>query len=137
MTVVVDTNVIVSGLLSPAGPPGEILRMVASGQLRLCYDARVLAEYRTVLARQRFGFDQDLIRDFLEQIEHSGVLAMTTPIGERFTDDDDRPFAEVAMGCQAAYLITGNLRHFPSPRYGETEVVQPAQFIDLVRGETQ
>lgn len=44
MKVVLDTNVVVSGLLSPFGPPGEIVRMTADGFLELCYDARILSE---------------------------------------------------------------------------------------------
>ena len=56
-----DTNVLVSGLLSPFGPPGEIVRMVSSGAVVLCLDARIFAEYDDVLARPRFGFDPDSV----------------------------------------------------------------------------
>jgi predicted nucleic acid-binding protein len=45
MRIVVDTNVLVSGLLSPFGPPGVIVSLTAAGRLSLCYDARILAEY--------------------------------------------------------------------------------------------
>ncbi len=50
MIVVVDTNVLVAGLLSPFGPPGEIVRMIVAGSLSLCFDARILSEYSDVLA---------------------------------------------------------------------------------------
>ncbi|MBM3277488.1 MAG: PIN domain-containing protein [Candidatus Handelsmanbacteria bacterium] len=46
MRVVLDTNVLVSGLLSPYGPPVELVRLVAMGVLQVCYEARILAEYR-------------------------------------------------------------------------------------------
>ncbi len=58
MKVVLDTNVVVSGLLSPFGPPGEIIRMTAGGLLELCYDARILSEYQSVLLREKFPFDR-------------------------------------------------------------------------------
>ena len=45
MKIVLDTNVLVAGLLSPFGPCGEIVRMVSSGEVTLCFDALILAEY--------------------------------------------------------------------------------------------
>ena len=62
MRIVLDTNVLVSGLLSPHRPPGEIVRLVSGGLVSLCLDARIVAEYRDVLARPRFGFDQAALR---------------------------------------------------------------------------
>ena len=84
MTVVVDTNVIVSGLLSPMGAPGEVVRLVAAGELRLCYDSRLIAEYRAVLARPKFRFDQEYIEAVLDQLESLGSLVTTKPLGGRF-----------------------------------------------------
>ncbi|MBE0618826.1 MAG: putative toxin-antitoxin system toxin component, PIN family, partial [Proteobacteria bacterium] len=59
MIIVLDTNVLVAGLLSPFGPPGQIARMVSSEDLHLCVDARILSEYAEVLRRPRFGFAPD------------------------------------------------------------------------------
>lgn len=69
MKVVVDTNVLVSGLLSPFGPPGEIVRMIAGGSLYLCFDARILTGYTDVLKQPTFQFDAELIKIFLDQIK--------------------------------------------------------------------
>ncbi|HXL73081.1 MAG TPA: putative toxin-antitoxin system toxin component, PIN family, partial [bacterium] len=61
MIVVLDTNVLVSGLLSPYGPPGEIVRMVSSRALSLCFDARIISEYAEVLTRPKFPFRRDAV----------------------------------------------------------------------------
>ena len=61
VNVVVDTNVLVAGLLSPFGPPGEIIRMIASGAVTLCVDARILTEYAEVLSRPKFQFETEQI----------------------------------------------------------------------------
>ena len=53
MKIVLDTNVLVAGLLSPFGSCGDIVRMVSSGNLTLCIDARVLSEYHEVLERPK------------------------------------------------------------------------------------
>lgn len=49
-TWVFDTNVVVSGLLSPLGPPGRLIDMVLARQLRMTLDERIEAEYREVLS---------------------------------------------------------------------------------------
>ena len=59
MKIVLDTNVLVSGLLNPYGPPGRIVQMVAAGALQLCFDARIICEYRDVLVRPVFGFQAE------------------------------------------------------------------------------
>jgi hypothetical protein len=59
MKIVLDTNVLVSGLLTPYGSSGKIVRMIFSGDLTLILDARILSEYRDVLVRPKFGFNKD------------------------------------------------------------------------------
>jgi len=73
MKVVLDTNVIVSGLLSPFGRAGEIMRLVASGKLELCYDARIISEYKSVLLRNKFSFLKESVEDLIDQIRFAGA----------------------------------------------------------------
>ena len=61
MNIVLDTHVLVAGLLSPFGTCGQILRMVSSGELSFCFDARILAEYEEVLGRPKFKFEKDKV----------------------------------------------------------------------------
>ena len=133
MKVVLDTNVVVSGLISPFGAPGEIVRMVASGALELCYDARVLSEYRSVLLRQKFSFDQAHVEDLLDQIEACGHVTAGKLLTERLSDSDDEPFLEVALGGEAHYLVTGNLKHYPAKKRQGMRVVSPTEFLEIYR----
>ena len=55
MRVVVDTNVLVSGLLTPGGTPGSNINMIAEGDLRVCHDPRIFEEYGAVLGRPEFN----------------------------------------------------------------------------------
>ncbi len=57
MRIVVDTNVLVSGLLNPYGSPGRILDLVLSGRIQVLYDDRILEEYQDVLARPQLAID--------------------------------------------------------------------------------
>jgi len=133
MRVVIDTNVIVSGLLSPHGPPGEIVRMVASGSLEVCYDARILSEYAGVLPRPKFRLDRVEAQHLLEKVERHGWVVSATPLAKRLPDRNDEKFLEVALAGGAEYLVTGNLKHYPPAKRQSVRVVSPAEFLALYR----
>lgn len=133
MRLVLDTNVLVSGLLSPFGPPGEIVRMVSSGSIVLCLDARIFDEYEQVLLRPRFGFDPDSVAALLDYIDFRSEVAASEPLSQRLPDPDDEPFLEVAIACSADCLITGNVRHFPPEARGGVTVLTPSDFLEVYR----
>jgi len=133
MKIVLDTNVLVSGLLSPSGPPAEIDHWVASGVLQLCLDWRTLCEYRMVLQRPKFRFDPQKVNDFLTQIEKNGIHVDTFPALSNLTDKADAVFLEVALASKAEFLVTGNLKHFPAHQRQGIQVVSPRKFIEAIK----
>jgi uncharacterized protein len=133
MNVVLDTNVLVSGLLNPYGAPGRIVELVASGELSLRFDTRILGEYREVLLRPAFSFRVEQIESLLEQIRSAGALVATVPLPHRLPDHDDEPFLEVAMAAGADCLVTGNLRHYPARSCGPIRIVSPAKLLEILR----
>ncbi len=133
MRIVLDTNILVSGLLSPFGPPGDIVRLITTGTVRVCYDARILGEYRQVLLRPAFSFSQVQIESVLAQLEADGDLVTARPLSEGPPDPDDEIFLAVAIASQAHCLVTGNLRHYPASRRQGVQVVSPRNFLELYR----
>jgi putative PIN family toxin of toxin-antitoxin system len=129
MKIVLDTNVLVAGLLSPFGPCSDIIRMVFSGNLILCIDARVLSEYREVMERPKFNFDHDKVAVILDYIEHHGWVVASAPVSPALPDPDDEPFLEIAVSGAADYLVTGNAVHFPAELCHGVKVVSPADFL--------
>ncbi len=129
MRIVLDTNVLVAGLLSPFGPCGEIVRMVSSGELTLSFDARILTEYAEVLDRPKFRFEKDKVAALLDHIEHRGRLAASSPLTQSLPDIDDEPFVEVALAAEAECLITGNQAHFPVALCQGVRVLSPGEFM--------
>lgn len=126
MKAVIDTNILVSALLSPSGSPARVLDHVLNGNVAMCYDSRMMAEYKEVLLRPKFGFDKKAIRQVIDFIVHSGISIVPMPIMEAFEDEDDKMFYEVARSANA-YLVTGNAKHFPK----EPMVLAPQEFLSL------
>lgn len=134
MRIVLDTNVLVSGLLSPFGPPAEVVRQVAAARLRLCWDVRILCEYREVLVRPAFGFDRNDVMILLDHIEREGELVTPEPLPVPLPDSDDEPFLAVARTGGVDALVTGNLRHFPEELRHGVVVLSPAELVEVMRG---
>jgi putative PIN family toxin of toxin-antitoxin system len=131
--IVVDTNVLVSGLLSPFGPPGEIVRMVSAGALTLCTDARILSEYGEVLRRPKFGFAEDDLATLLESFRAQTYSVSSVPLPRALPDPGDEPFLEVALAGGASCLVTGNRVHFPAERCLDVPVLSPAELVETWR----
>lgn len=129
MKIVLDTNVLVAGLLSPFGPCAKIVRMVSSGVLTLYFDSRILSEYSEVLQRPKFRFQTDKVVALLDYIEHRGHTVASSPLPISLPDPGDQPFLEVAFSAQAICLVTGNQAHFPPRLCRDIKVFSPSEFL--------
>jgi len=135
MIIVLDTNVLISGILKPYSKAATILRLVTDGAVQLAYDLRILSEYRDVLKRSEFNFAQENVEDFLEQVEEEGLLVSVKPLRFHLSDPDDEPFLEVALSGGAEAIVTGNKRHFPKKEYETVKILSPAEFLEAVKGK--
>ena len=131
MKIVLDTNVIVSGLLSPYRTPSTIVRMVTDLTLRISYDARIFSEYEAVLTRPKFGFESERIEAFLEQLKVRGERVVAKPLPKSLPHTADQMFLEVALAGRVACLVTGNLKHFPKMLCQEMKVYSPSDFLEF------
>ena len=128
---VIDTNVIVSALLNHDGEsnPSIVLTNVISGSITPLYNEEILSEYRDVLFRDKFPFRDSDVEDTLNLFMKMGVgVDATVPVEDSFSDLDDVVFYEVAMSVEGAYLVTGNIKHFPF----NPIVVTPAQMVEIM-----
>jgi putative PIN family toxin of toxin-antitoxin system len=131
--VVLDTNDLVSAVLSAHGTCARIVDMIADGALDLYADDRILAEYDSVLHRPELRIapeDAGVILDLIRSITDT-VAAIPLPV--QLPDPDDAAFLEVAA-ASGSILITGNTRHFPTNARTGVSVMTPAEFLELLRG---
>ena len=133
---VFDTNVVVSGFLSPAGPPGRIVEWLRNGSVQAVVDDRIMAEYAEVLVRPVFRLPVAEVELVLATIRTRSfwVEAAAQHLARELLDPDDAPFLECARTADVP-LVTGNLRHFPKTIVGNVKVLTPAQFTALFKSE--
>lgn len=132
--VTIDTNVLVSALFSASSVPGRIVEEAMRGSIIPLYNDEILAEYDEVLHRQKFRFDRDIIKLTIETIIRRGVAVDAGPIEDVLPDSKDVVFYEVTMEKRKtddAYLVTGNLKHFPQMHF----VVTPREMLDIIHDD--
>ena len=130
-----DTNVLASALLKPQSVPGKIIAAVQTGRLRPAVSGGILAEYSEVLFRRKFN----------KPHEATKLLLLMLRLGEYYRlphiqdmppmpDSDDVVFYATALAARKvgknAYLVTGNLKHFPP----EDFVVSPRAMLEILGG---
>ncbi|MBO4350269.1 MAG: putative toxin-antitoxin system toxin component, PIN family [Proteobacteria bacterium] len=132
MFVVIDTNVIVSALLSKGldSPPARVVDALMSQKFIPLYHPEIIDEYEDVLNRPKFHFNPDKVRRIIDQIKLEGREIFPAPSGESFVDKSDLIFYEVAMDKQDehAWLVTGNMRHYPARHF----IMTPTEFMDML-----
>jgi putative PIN family toxin of toxin-antitoxin system len=125
--VVLDTNILVSSLLT-AGPPAVIVDLIADGKVIPFYSNPILQEYWDVLSRKKFGFESVQVTRLIDDIVRTGIAVEGKQLDKsKKVNEDDRIFYDAAVEAMA-YLITGNIRHFPK----ESFITTPAQFLALI-----
>lgn len=127
---VFDTNVLVSALMSKHAdsPTVLLLDYVLDGRIVLLYNEDIINEYKDVLHRDKFHFDDEQIDALLDLIK-TGMHLDPTASDEVFADEDDRVFYEVALSKEEGYVVTGNTRHFPKSPI----VVTPAEMMQIIQ----
>lgn len=134
---VIDTNVLVSALLSSHSEAAtvQLIGKLIIGEIIPVYSNEIMCEYQEVLSRKKFKFAPESIKYILMAIEKYGILVEPSSTGIILPDMKDLPFYEVVMEKrdEDAYLVTGNLRHFPK----EPFIVTARQMLDMLEGKEE
>ena len=127
---VIDTNVLVSALIThnQESATAKVVRLLLDQGFIPMYDADIIAEYEEVLHREKFPILPNVADALISHIIENGIEASRADFPESMPDEDDRVFYEVSLNHEDSFLVTGNLKHYPtSPR-----VITPAVFIDII-----
>lgn len=135
MKIVIDTNVIISGIFF-GGSPAKIISYISDGILTLVLSELIIEEYKDVCSRflkknnseisSIFKIIDTLVQD--SEVVNPGIIE--TPYCE---DPDDVVFLRVAMASQAKYLISGDKHLLKVKTYPGGKIIKPAQFLEIIK----
>lgn len=133
---VIDTNVLVSAMLKWDSVPGHVMELTFNGLIIPVLNPEILGEYREVLSRPKFHLTHDIIDNVLSSIQQKAIFMQGGPLELDLPDPKDHVFYAVVMEARQeedAYLVTGNLKHFPA----EPFVVTPRQLLDIILSDRE
>jgi putative PIN family toxin of toxin-antitoxin system len=130
--IVLDTNVVVSGLLSDTSVPAQVLDLCIAGDVMLAVDGRIMREYEDVLMRPELKLPPRDVVEFLGILQYAErVVGVPLPLS--FPDRADVPFIETAVAGAADAIVTGNVRHFRAKEGRlDIDVLTPREFLSRV-----
>ena len=128
--VVIDTNVLVSALITknPEATTAKVVRLLLEQEFVPLYDADIIAEYEDVLHRSKFPILKETADALISFIIENGIESSRVDFEESMPDEDDRVFYEVSLSQEDSFLVTGNLKHYPTSPC----VITPADFVNLI-----
>ena len=128
MNIVIDTNIIISAIISTRGNPYKILSLITNDEsIRVYYSNEILNEYKRVLAYKRLNIPVETQIDILAKIKQFGILVEPTASTIPLPDETDRVFYDTAQ-ASGAILITGNTKHYPT----EPFIMPATDFIKYI-----
>ena len=127
---VIDTNVIISALLSRHQDSAtvRILDYLYDREIVPVYNDEILEEYASVLKRPKFSFPESTISATIEVIRKGGLKSDRINCNEQLPDPKDIVFYEIVLSVEDSYLVTGNTKHFPKKPF----VVTPAEMLQII-----
>ena len=130
LRLVIDTNVLISAAIKPAGLQRTVLLLAITRPARLYVSRPILEEYREVLGRPELRIRKGLRQQFLQLIKNHSYTVVPTGRLDVTSDPDDNIFLECADAARADYLVTGNQKHFPR-FWKKTKIITTREFISL------
>ncbi len=130
--IVLDTNVLVSGLLSTRSNPALLLD-AAGKDYSLFISKEILIELEEVISREKFGFSNEKINSAIEAIlSFSEVVNPEIKLDVVKSDPDDNKILECAVACGASYIVSGDKHLLNLKEYGNIKIISPKDAIDLL-----
>ncbi len=131
--VVLDTNVLISALLSPLGKPFRCLTWVLDNGILLSSEG-LLHELETRLARPKFlkYVDADKRQQYVAALKEVAITIEVPGLIKVCRDPDDDQLLEIAVLCKAKCVVSGDQDLLVLNPFRDIPVLTPAQFIESV-----
>jgi len=135
LRVVIDTNILMAGLICPEKASGKILKMWGEGDIDVIVSPGIESEYHDILSKMRFGS-----RETVQQREESAdcllelcsVVKPERHVNVVLDDPADNKFIDCALAGKADYIITQDHHLLDIGQIEDTRIITSRQFLDIL-----
>ena len=135
ISIVLDTNVLLSGIAYPNSIPGKIIAAWRNGGVEVVLSHYILGELHRVLPKlnHRLGWSEQEIQDFIDSLAFLANLVEPLPTEEiNLRDQADQPVLGTLLASKVNYLVTGDKDLLALAN--QYPIVTPAQFWQMHGG---
>lgn len=134
--IVLDTNILVSGLLYP-GKPRKLIELAIDGSVEIVSSIEMIDELKKVLSREKFGLGRDeqtAMVDFIIRLSHITILKSRFKVVKN--DPDDDIVVNTAYDGKATYVVSGDKAVLTVKQFNEIRIVNADRMLKLVEEGT-
>ncbi|MBF0456822.1 MAG: putative toxin-antitoxin system toxin component, PIN family [Nitrospirae bacterium] len=137
---VIDTNVFVSGIISPKGSPYKLLDAALKGQFRVVTSFSINREILNVIHREHIYTKYHLNEDILNGITsflYEGTVITDEAINVKHikADPADDKFLSCAIEGEADYIVSGDAHLLALKHYQRIQIVNAATFMKIIASQ--
>lgn len=127
--VVLDTNVVISALIS-SGPPRVVVGLCRTGDILPVTSDALLTELSEVM-RRKFGWEANRVAPLLDEVRSFALVVLPGVTVQRIPEDPaDNRVLECALEGDVDFIVSGDSRHLqPLVRFEGIPIMSPAQFM--------
>ena len=133
--IVLDTNVLYSGLYSSEGASHQILRAIEQRRITFVLSTTLLLEYEDILRRKQDELKlsdraiNDLLNSLCDLSEHQKIWYLWRPC---LSDPKDDHVLELAVAARTKFIVSHNVRDFSQAKQFGITVMRPKQLLELI-----
>jgi uncharacterized protein len=133
--VVLDTNVLVSAVISPTGPNAQIFDLIVADKIRPYVTSALIEEYDRVFEYERLQhLDKRRVGKVLRLLNAAAVKVRSRGLLKLSGHESDNRIYECAVAAKAHYIVTENAKHFQQA-YKYTKIVNARQLLKLLASQ--
>ena len=129
MRIVIDTNVVASGIVF-GKKPERLLELAIKNDVEMCVSPQILAEYDEIIARLSAKYPNRTIAISLKDLTDNALLVTPSQTVTVCRDPDDNKFIECAMEGKCLYIVSGDNDLLDLRSYADVEIVTVAEFFE-------
>jgi len=137
--IILDTNVVYSGLYSTTGPSFKLLSYIGLDRFGLHVSVPLVLEYEEILKQksQTLGLTFSDIEDFVDYLcASSECHQLYYSWRPCLSDPDDEMLLELAVGSNSDFIVTHDIRHFKGIHGFHARAIRPGDFLKLIGGQS-